>query len=391
MLDAAMHGRMSLSLEELRRYARQMILPEVGKRGQEKLRAASVLCIGAGGLGSPAALYLAAAGIGRLGLIESDVVDVSNLQRQILHHTADLGAPKTRSAEASLRALNPHVTLETHSVRLDAANALDLLRGYDWILDGTDNFVTRYLVNDACVLLGKANVYGAVLRFEGQASVFAPHLGGPCYRCLFPEPPPPGSVPNCAEAGVLGVLPGIIGTLQASETLKLILGIGQPLIGRLVVFDALRATFRELRLRRDPGCPVCGPSPSITRLVAIAETCVPSAPAPDPCAADDNVSVSDMRDALGDAKLGIRVLDVREPHEHEVGLVANTLPCPLSTFDQWIGTLDPNLAYYLCCRSGVRSLRALARFRQHGLRHVKSVEGGLLAWSREVDPSLPVA
>jgi adenylyltransferase/sulfurtransferase len=243
---------MSLSLDEIQRYARQIILPEVGTAGQERLAAASVLCVGAGGLGSPAALYLAAAGVGRLGLVESDTVDVSNLHRQILHRTADIGGLKVRSARATLEALNPHNTVEIHPTRLDSDNALELIRGYDWVVDGTDNFITRYLVNDACVLLGKTNVYGAVLRFEGQASVFAPQRDGPCYRCLFPEPPPPGSVPNCAEAGVLGVLPGLIGTLQATETLKLILGVGQPLIGRLVVFDALVQESPEWSESRRP-------------------------------------------------------------------------------------------------------------------------------------------
>jgi len=382
---------MSLSLDEIQRYARQIILPEIGTTGQERLRAASVLCVGAGGLGSPAALYLAAAGVGRLGLVESDTLDTSNLHRQILHRTADVGGPKARSAQAALEALNPHVTLEIHSTRLDSSNALEIIRGFDWILDGTDNFVTRYLVNDACVFQRKTNVYGAVLRFEGQASVFAPHQGGPCYRCLFPEPPPPGSVPNCAEAGVLGVLPGIIGTLQASETLKLILGVGTPLIGRLAVFDALDTSFRELRIRKDPNCPLCGPLPTITRLEAIEASCEPLPPATAGNSGhDEEVSVLELRQALSNTALGIQVLDVREPHEHQLGLIPSAFPRPLSRLDQWATELDPSRTYYLCCRSGTRSLRALARLRQQGFRSVKSVRGGLLAWKKEIDPSLPV-
>lgn len=369
------------------RYARQLILPEVGPDGQRKLRAASVLCIGAGGLGSPVALYLAGAGVGRLGLVDFDVVDVSNLQRQILHGMGDLGRPKTESARAALQRLNPEVEVVPHPVRFTRDNALELIAPYDLVVDGTDNLASRYLSNDACVRLKKPNIYGAVFRFEGQASVFAPHLGGPCYRCLYPEPPPPGAAPTCAEAGVLGVLPGLIGCIQATEVLKLILGRGTSLLGRLLLVNALDMTFRELKLRRDPACPVCGEHPTLTQLVDYDQTCtsLPSATPMNP----DEVTVQEMKRALDQPALGITVLDVREPNEHQIARVAGTRLLPLSQLAKWVGELDPDQPYYLCCQSGVRSLKALQFLRQQGFTKLKSVKGGIAAWSREIDPQVP--
>jgi len=377
---------MDLSNAERRRYARHLILPEVGPAGQQKLRAARVLCLGAGGLGSPVALYLAAAGVGRLGLVDFDVVDVSNLQRQILHGTPDVGRPKVESARDALTRLNPDVEVVPHPVRLSAANALDLIRDYDVVVDGTDNFTTRYLANDACVLLQKPNVYGAIFRWEGQASFFAPHLGAPCYRCLYPEPPPPGAAPSCAEAGVLGVLPGLIGCIQATEAIKFILGRGVSLRGRLVLVDALEMRFKELRLRRDPGCPVCGEHPTIRELREIAPVCdTAAAPAPE----GDEVSVADMRRALAEPALGITVVDVREPAEWAIAQVEGTLKLPLSALPARVHELDPARPYYLHCKSGVRSLRAVAWLKARGFRAVKSVRGGLEAWAAAYAPDLP--
>ena len=366
----------------MQRYARQMILPELGSRGQEKLGNARVLCVGAGGLGSPAALYLAAAGVGCLGIVDSDAVELSNLHRQILHSTLDVGRAKSVVAEERLRALNPEVAVESHRERLTRHNALDLIGSYDLVLDGTDNLVTRYLVNDACVFLGKANFYGAVLRFEGQASVFAPHRNGPCYRCLFPEPPPPGAAPTCVEAGVLGVVPGIIGLLQATEALKWILGAGESLLGRLLLFDALTARFREIRVQRDPRCPVCGPHPTITELTEAAYECAapPSAEALAP--GPDEVSVEAMRLALADPARGIQVLDIREPYERELASVEGTRFLPLSALAERLPELDPEQPYYLHCHLGVRSLQAVRFLQQHGFQNVKSVRGGIEAWIR---------
>src|SRR5258708_7469821 len=312
---------MQLSNDEIRRYARHLTLPEVGLAGQKKIRSTSVLCIGAGGLGSPITMYLAAAGIGKLGILDFDVVDFSNLQRQIIHGTEDVGRPKTDSASETLRRINPNVELVLHNTRITSENALELIRPYDIVVDGTDNFPTRYLTNDACVLLGKPNVYGSIFRFEGQASVFAPHLGGPCYRCLYPEPPPPGMVPSCAEGGVLGVLPGIVGTIQATEILKLALGKGSSLVGRLLLFNALDMKFRELKLRPDPQCPICGQNPSITRLIDYEMFCG-IAPEPNAAAANpDEVTVQQMKQALGNPNNGIKVLDVREPDEYQIAHV----------------------------------------------------------------------
>jgi molybdopterin/thiamine biosynthesis adenylyltransferase/rhodanese-related sulfurtransferase len=380
---------MELNNDEIRRYSRHLILPEVGLSGQKKICSTSVLCIGAGGLGSPIAMYLAAAGIGKLGILDFDSVDYSNLQRQIVHGTADVGRPKTQSAKETINAINPNVEVVLHNARITSDNALDLIRPYDIVVDGTDNFPTRYLTNDACVLLKKANVYGSIFRFEGQASVFAPHLGGPCYRCLYPEPPPPGMVPSCAEGGVLGVLPGIVGTIQATEILKLALGKGSSLIGRLLLFNALDMKFRELKLRRDPQCPICGENPTIKELIDYEMFCgitpEPAVPASNP----DEVSVQEMKRALENPKLGIGVVDVREPDEYQIAHIDGVPLLPLSTLQQRFTELDPNKQYYIHCKSGVRSLRALQFLREQGFKYLKSVKGGISAWADEVDHSVP--
>jgi adenylyltransferase/sulfurtransferase len=358
---------MQLNNEEIRRYSRHLILPEVGLAGQKKIKAASVLCIGAGGLGSPIAMYLAAAGIGKIGIVDFDTVDYSNLQRQI----------------------NPNCEVVIHNTRISSENALDLIRPYDIVVDGTDNFPTRYLTNDACVLLGKPNVYGSIFRFEGQASVFAPHLGGPCYRCLYPEPPPPGMVPSCAEGGVLGVLPGIIGCIQATEILKLAIGKGTSLVGRLMLFNALDMKFRELKLRRDPACPICGDQPSIKELIDYEMFCGITPEPATPVGNPDEVTVQDMKKALDNPSLGIKVIDVREADEYEIAKVAGVPLLPLSQLQQRFTELDPNSQYYIHCKAGVRSLKALAFLREQGFKYLKSVKGGIGAWSDEIDHSVP--
>jgi len=378
-----------LTNEEIRRYSRHLILPEVGLAGQRKIRNTSVLCIGAGGLGSPIAMYLAAAGIGRLGIVDFDTVDYSNLQRQILHSDADVGTSKADSAKVAIQALNPNVQVDLHKTRITADNAFDLIRPYDIVVDGTDNFPTRYLTNDACVLLKKPNVYGSIFRFEGQASVFAPHLGGPCYRCLYPEPPPPGMVPSCAEGGVLGVLPGIIGCIQATEILKLALGKGSTLIGRLMLFNALDMKFRELKLRKDPKCPVCGPNPTVTELIDYEMFCGIQPEPVNPGSNPDEVSLLEMKKALETPSLGIKVIDVREADEQQIAHIAGVPLVPLSTLPQRFTDLDPNVQYYLHCKSGVRSMKALRFLREQGFKYVKSVKGGINGWSDEVDPSVP--
>jgi molybdopterin/thiamine biosynthesis adenylyltransferase/rhodanese-related sulfurtransferase len=378
-----------LSNEEIRRYSRHLILPEVGLAGQRKIRNASVLCIGAGGLGSPIAMYLAAAGIGKLGIVDFDTVDYSNLQRQILHADADVGVSKAESAKASINALNPNVEVVLHKTRISSENAFDLIRPYDIVVDGTDNFPTRYLTNDACVLLKKPNVYGSIFRFEGQASVFAPHLGGPCYRCLYPEPPPPGLVPSCAEGGVLGVLPGIVGCIQATEILKLALGKGATLIGRLLLFNALDMKFRELKLRRDPQCPVCGEHPTVTELIDYEQFCGILPEPVNPGRNPDEVTVQDMKKALDTPALGIKVIDVREPNEYEIARIAGVPLIPLSVLPRRFTELDPNTQLYIHCKSGVRSLKALEFLRQQGFKYVKSVKGGIEAWSDEIDHHVP--
>jgi len=381
---------MELNQDELRRYARHLTLPEVGLEGQKKIRSTSVLCIGAGGLGSPITMYLAAAGIGRLGIVDFDTVELSNLQRQLLHGTGDIGRLKTESAREALQRLNPGVEVVLHPVALTSQNALDIMSPYDIVVDGTDNFPTRYLTNDACVLLGKPNIYGSIFRFEGQASLFAPHLGSPCYRCLYPEPPPPGSVPSCAEGGVLGVLPGLIGVVQATEILKLALGVGHSLLGRLLLFNALDMKFRELKLRRDPQCPICGENPTIKHLIDYQQFCGMKTQTTVAENQPDEVSVQEMKRALEHPELGIKVIDVREPHEHRICHVPGVALLPLSTFAQHYQELAPETSYYIHCKSGVRSMQALQFLRERGFKSVKSVRGGITAWAKEIDPSLPL-
>jgi adenylyltransferase/sulfurtransferase len=380
---------MELNNDEIRRYSRHLILPEVGLAGQKKIKSTKVLCIGAGGLGSPIAMYLAAAGIGKIGIVDFDTVDFSNLQRQIIHGTEDVGRPKAVSAKETIASINPNVEVVIHNTRISSENAFDLIGQYDIVVDGTDNFPTRYLTNDACVLLKKPNVYGSIFRFEGQASVFAPHLGGPCYRCLYPEPPPPGMVPSCAEGGVLGVLPGIIGCIQATEILKLALGKGSSLIGRLVLFNALDMKFRELKLRRDPSCPICGDQPTIKELIDYEVFCGIQPEPLNPGQNPDEVTVQEMKKALDDASLGIKVIDVREPDEQQIARIAGVPLFPLSNLPQRFTELDPNTRIYIHCKSGVRSMKALNFLREQGFKYVKSVKGGIGAWSDEIDSSVP--
>lgn len=380
---------MQLSNDQIRRYSRHLILPEVGLAGQKKICSTSVLCIGAGALGSPIGMYLAAAGIGKLGLLDFDTVDYSNLQRQILHETKDVGRPKTESAREAIQGINPDTEVVIHNTRISSENALDIIRPYDIVVDGTDNFPTRYLTNDACVLLKKPNVYGSIFRFEGQASVFAPHLGGPCYRCLYPEPPPPGMVPSCAEGGVLGVLPGIVGCIQTNEILKLALGQGTSLVGRLLLFNALDMKFREVKLRRDPQCPICGDNPTIKELIDYDQFCgIPDQPEEE-AASPDEVTVQEMKKALENSTLGIRVIDVREPDEYEIAHINGVPQIPLSVLPQRFTELDPNQQLYLHCKSGVRSMKALNFLREQGFKYVKSVRGGISAWADEIDPNIP--
>ena len=385
----------ALSNQEVARYSRHLIMPEVGMDGQLKLKAASVLCIGAGGLGSPVAMYLAAAGVGRIGLVDFDVVDYSNLQRQIIHGTPDVGRRKLDSARDSLNAINPEVEVETHEVALSSSNALDLLGGYDVIVDGTDNFPTRYLVNDACVLLGRPNAYGSIFRFEGQASVFAAK-DGPCYRCLYPEPPPPGLVPSCAEGGVLGILPGVIGTIQATEAVKLIMGRGEPLIGRFLVYDALRMRFRELKLRKDPDCPVCGDRPTVTELIDYEQFCGVAPAAPDAGAAGagpladagDEATVEELKARIDRAD-GVFILDVREPQEFRICRIPGSTLIPLGDLPKRLGELEGRGEMIVHCKSGVRSAKAVKLLREAGFEGAKNLRGGILRWIEAVDPSLP--
>ncbi|MBI1797024.1 MAG: molybdopterin-synthase adenylyltransferase MoeB [Candidatus Eisenbacteria bacterium] len=377
----------TLSPDELLRYGRHLILPEVGLEGQRRLKGASVLIVGAGGLGSPLALYLAAAGIGRIGLVDFDRVEASNLQRQILYGSSDVGAPKLEAARARIHAMNPGVRVDLHETRLDSANALEILAPYDVVADGTDNFPTRYLVNDACVLLGKPNVYGSIFRFDGQASVFDARRG-PCYRCLYPDPPPPGLVPSCAEGGVLGVLPGVIGVIQGIETIKLILGIGEPLIGRLVLFDALAMTFRELELKKDPGCPLCGEHPTVTQLIDYESFCglAPASAAGDETADEIGARVLAQRLASDDPPA---LIDVREPHEWEIAHIAGATLIPLRTLPARVGELDLRRELVLHCHHGQRSMHALDILRRSGFTKLKSLRGGIDAWSTDVDPQVP--
>ena len=373
-----------LSHEEILRYSRHLILPDVGVAGQRKLKSARVLLVGAGGLGSPAALYLAAAGVGTIGIVDFDVVDQTNLQRQILHGTSRVGVSKLQSAEERLRDINPNVRVETFETRLTSENALDIIRDFDVVADGTDNFPTRYLVNDACVLLGKPNVYGSIFRFEGQASVFYAKEG-PCYRCLYAEPPPPGLVPSCAEGGVLGVLPGIIGSIQALETIKLILGAGDSLIGRLLLFDALKLSFRELKLEKDPDCPVCGPRPTVTALIDYEAFCGVGA---EPSYDGLEVTAAELA-AEWKGHPDLLVLDVREPHEHEIARIEGAKLIPLSQLPDRLGDLDGHREIVTHCHHGARSLKALEILKAAGFSKVRSLRGGIDAWSVNVDSNVP--
>jgi molybdopterin/thiamine biosynthesis adenylyltransferase/rhodanese-related sulfurtransferase len=370
-----------LTREEVLRYSRHITLPEVGAEGQQRLKAARVLCIGAGGLGSPASLYLAAAGVGTIGLVDFDAVDASNLQRQILHGTKDVGRSKLASARDRLNDINPNVRVEAHETSFSEANALDLVKAYDVVLDGTDNFPTRYLVNDACVMAGRPNAYGSIFRFEGQASVFATKTG-PCYRCLHPEPPPPGLIPSCAEGGVLGVLPGIIGTIQATETIKLLLGIGEPLIGRFLIYDALRMRFREVRLPKDPDCPVCGTNPAIRTLRTYEQFC---APAP---SGNDEMTVTELKSRI-DRGTAPAIVDVRESSEHQICRIPGAILIPLGDLPARAHELDPGAEVILHCKSGTRSARATKLLRDRGFMNARNLKGGILAWIDQVDPSLP--
>jgi len=382
----------SLSPDEIKRYSRHLIMPEVGMDGQRRIKAGSVLCIGAGGLGSPAAMYLAAAGIGRLGFVDFDVVDFSNLQRQLLHGTSSVGLSKNESAKRRVNDLNPHVQVDTYETMLSSDNALELFKEYDVILDGTDNFPTRYLVNDACVLTGKPNAYGSIFRFEGQASVFATKEG-PCYRCLYPEPPPPGLVPSCAEGGVLGVLPGVIGVIQATETLKLITGIGEPLIGRFMIYDALKMKFRELKLRKDPECPVCGTHPTVTRLIDYEQFCGirPEADLSQVAGANVNdweITPVDLKKKL-DAGETPFILDVREPNEYQINRIAGSTLIPLGELPRRYQELPRDREIITQCKMGGRSAKAQDFLKSVGFTNVKNLRGGILEWIDKVDPSQP--
>ncbi len=379
----------TLSKEEILRYSRHLIMPEVGMEGQLKLKHAKVLLVGTGGLGAPLGMYLAAAGVGRIGLVDFDVVDFTNLQRQVIHGTKDVGRKKLDSAIDTMHDINPYVTLDRHEVALTSENALDIMKDYDLVVDGTDNFPTRYLVNDACVILGKPNVYGSIFRFEGQASVFA-YPGGPCYRCLYPEPPPPGLVPSCAEGGVLGILPGVIGLIQATEAVKLILGIGEPLIGRLLLYDALAMRFRELKLRKNPDCPVCGTHPTVTKLIDYQEFCgMPQhETAPAPGIAEGEIDPVEVK-AKMDRGDHFVLIDVREPHEYQICSIPNAKLIPLGDLPKRLNELNSADEIVAHCKSGMRSGKAVDFLKQAGFRKVRNMKGGILAWSDKVDPRVP--
>jgi sulfur-carrier protein adenylyltransferase/sulfurtransferase len=385
IVPAIAGGSADLSKEETARYARHLVMPEVAIEGQRRLKRASVLLVGAGGLGSPAALYLAAAGVGRIGIVDFDVVDESNLQRQILHDTGWLGRPKLESARARLEALNPHVAVEPHAAALTRENALRIVAAYDVVVDGTDNFETRYLTNDACYFLKKPNVYGSIYRFEGQASVFWPDKG-PCYRCLYPEPPPPGLVPSCAEGGVLGILPGVIGTIQATEAIKILLGVGEPLVGRLLLYDALAMSFEQVTLRRDPACPLCGDAPTLTELSDYAAFC--GTGRGEETGPPEEITAVELKRRL-DGGESLEVIDVREPHEWEICRIDGARLVPLGTLGGRIHEFDPSHTYVMQCRSGVRSAKAAAVLRAAGFQRLLNLKGGILAWARDVDPSMP--
>jgi adenylyltransferase/sulfurtransferase len=374
-----------LSHAEVLRYSRHLLLPEVGVAGQRKLKAARVLTVGAGGLGSPLSLYLAAAGVGTIGIVDFDVVDLTNLQRQIVHGTSTLGRPKLESAEARLTDVNPNVRIEKHETRLTSANALEIVKEYDIVVDGTDNFPTRYLVNDACVLLGKPNVYGSIFRFEGQASLFYA-AEGPCYRCIYSEPPPPGLVPSCAEGGVLGVLPGIIGSIQALETIKWIIGAGDSLLGRLLLFDALKLRFRELRLRKDPACPICGSNPSIHELIDYEAFCGIGS---EPSYEGPEITAEELREEMQKKGSDLVVIDVREPHEWEIAHIEGAQLIPLAQLPERLGELDGHADIVAHCHHGVRSMKALAILKGAGFSRVRSLAGGIDAWADRIEVGMP--
>ena len=386
-MNSIVPNREPLTPADRQRYAKHLLLPEVGVAGQERLKAAKVLVIGAGGLGSPVALYLTAAGVGTLGLVDFDIVDVSNLQRQILHFTTDTGQPKLQSAATKLKALNPNLTFIPHATRLTSANALDIFRDYDVVVDGTDNFPTRYLINDTCVLLRKPNVYGSIFRFEGFASVFAPHLGGPCYRCWYPEPPPPDKVPNCAAAGVLGAICGTIGSIQATEALKLILGQGQSLLGRLLRYDALAMTFRQLQIPKDPQCPACGANPTLTKLIDYSAFCGIGQGTTTMNATPDDISVETLKQ-MREARQDFVLVDVRNPDEVAVCEIAGSVKLPLPELPQRFQELPKDKLIVLHCKMGGRSARALQFLRGQGYANLKNVAGGIAAWVERIDPSL---
>jgi adenylyltransferase/sulfurtransferase len=386
MATTAPEQAATLSKEEILRYSRHLIMPEVGMEGQQKLKAARVLCIGTGGLGSPLALYLAAAGVGTLGLVDFDVVDFTNLQRQVIHFTSDVGRRKLESARDKIAAINPYVNVKTFETRLTSENALKIFADFDIIVDGTDNFPTRFLVNDACVFTGKPNVYGSIFRFEGQASVFATKEG-PCYRCLYPEPPPPGLVPSCAEGGVLGILPGLVGLIQATEAIKLILGSGEPLIGRLLLVDALGMRFRELKLKKNPDCVVCGKHPTVTKLIDYEEFCGLRGQEKPVSNGVPEISVEELKRRL-DAKEDLFILDVREPHEYQICNLNGYL-IPLNDLPKRVNELDSSKEMVVHCRSGGRSAKAVEFLRQAGFTKAKNLAGGVLAWSDKIDPKMP--
>jgi molybdopterin/thiamine biosynthesis adenylyltransferase/rhodanese-related sulfurtransferase len=379
-----------LSHEEIHRYSRHLLIPDVGLEGQRKLKAASVLIVGTGGLGSPVSLYLAAAGVGRIGLVDYDVFDFSNLQRQIVHGESRLGDLKVESARDRLLDLNPEIQVDIHNTFLSSENAFEIAEPYDIIIDGTDNFPTRYLVNDLCVLTGKVNVYGSIYRFDGQASVFDARVG-PCYRCLFPEPPPPGLVPSCAEGGVLGVLPGTIGSIQATEALKLILGIGEPLIGRLLLYDALDLSFQTVKLQKNPDCKVCGEDPEVTELIDYEDFCgIPAHDHEEGSAGEQwDITAPELAEKLHSGE-DLRLIDVREPHELEISQLEGEELIPLGQFASHLSDLDSSQEIVLFCKSGTRSTRALEILVSAGFKKVKNLKGGINAWAEEVDPSLPV-
>ncbi len=398
-VEPIIKDRAKLTNDDIKRYSRHLILPEVGMEGQERIKAAKVLLIGSGGLGSPLALYLTAAGVGTIGMVEFDTVDFSNLQRQILHFTPDVGKHKLQSAEEKLKAINPNLKFIPHKTKITSDNALDLIKDYDLVIDGTDNFPTRYLVNDACVMLKKPNVYGSIFRFEGMASVFAPHLGGPCYRCWYPEPPPPGMVPSCAEGGVLGVICGIIGNIQANEAVKLIIGKGKPLMGRLLRFDAMDMSFREYKIPKDPNCPVCGKNPTITKLIDYLEFCGigrgeaggtsgDSIVEEDEGLGPDDISVETLK-KMRDAKQDFILVDVRNPDEFQISQIEGSVKLPLPDLPQRFQELPKDKLLVVHCKMGGRSARAVNFLKQQGYSQVKNVAGGINAWAERIDPDIP--